>query len=333
MWRLALRGRIECHGVYAVTTFLVRRLLQAVPTLLLVSIIVFAIMRATPGDPARAALGNAFGVTDQVLATVRHQMGLDEPVYVQYLYWLGNVLHGDFGRSYMSKASVADLLEQSVPASFELALSASLLALVIALPAGVLIAVKRGSLLDQIVTALVTAGIAMPGFWLAMLLVILFAVLVPILPPSGFVQFSVDPAGHLQRLILPSVTLAILVASPTMRFVRSSMLDVLGEEYLRSARAKGLGEWLVITRHALKNALIPAVTWVGLQFAYLLASSVMIEWVFGWPGVGALAVRSVLSRDYIVVQGTVIFAAAVFVVVNLMVDVLYVVLDPRVRQT
>jgi peptide/nickel transport system permease protein len=195
----------------------------------------------------------------------------------------------------------------------------------------VLIAVKRGSLLDHVVTALVTAGIAMPGFWLAMLLVIVFAVLLPILPPSGFVPLTQDPGGHFQRLILPSVTLAILVASPTMRFIRSSMLDVLGEEYLRSARAKGLTEWLVITRHALKNALIPAVTWVGLQFAYLVASSVMIEWVFGWPGVGALAVRSVLSRDYIVVQGTVIFAATVFLVVNLLVDILYTALDPRVR--
>jgi peptide/nickel transport system permease protein len=316
-----------------VTTFLVRRLLQAVPTMLLVSLIVFAIMRATPGDPARAVLGNAYGVTEQVLANVRRQMGLDQPLYVQYLIWLGDLVHGNLGRSYISQAQVGDLLKQTVPASFELAFAASLLALVVALPAGVLIAIKRGTVLDHVVTALVTAGIAMPGFWLAMLLVILFAVVMPILPPSGYIPFSEDPLGHLQRLILPTVTLAILVASPTMRFVRSSMLDVLGEEYLRSARAKGLGEWLVITRHALKNALIPAVTWIGLQFAYLVASSVMIEWVFGWPGVGALAVRAVMSRDYIVVQGTVVFAAAVFVVVNLLVDVLYVVLDPRVRQT
>jgi peptide/nickel transport system permease protein len=312
-------------------SFVARRLLEAILTLVVVSLVVFAIMRLTPGDPAQSMLGNMPNVTPEMLASVRHEMGLDRPLHRQYLGWLGDLVRGDFGHSYISQASVGQLLARRLPASFELALAATLLALLVSVPAGVLSAVRRGSWIDSVTTTFVTAGIAMPGFWLAMIIVLVFAVTLQWLPPSGYVPLAEDPGGNLRLLILPAGTLAILVAAPTMRFLRSSMLAVLGEDYVRTARAKGLMEQGVIYRHALRNALIPAVTWMGLQFAYLVGGSVMIEWVFGWPGVGWFAVKAVLSRDYVVVQSTVVTIAAIFVLVNLAVDLLYAALDPRVR--
>ncbi|HEY7036009.1 MAG TPA: ABC transporter permease [Thermomicrobiales bacterium] len=311
--------------------YVARRLAQALLTLFLVSLVVFAIMRATPGDPAQSMLGNVYGVTPELLASVRHEMGLDKSLPNQYLMWLADLARGDFGHSYISQASVGTLLARRLPASLELALAATLLALAISVPAGVLSALRRGSWIDHLTTTFVTAGIAMPGFWLAMLIVLVFAVHLKWLPPSGYVSFAEDPVENLRLLILPASTLAILVAAPTMRFLRSSMLNVLSEDYVRTARAKGLIERTVVYRHALRNALIPTVTWIGLQFAYLVGGSVMIEWVFGWPGIGWFALKAVLSRDYVVVQSTVVTIAAIFVLVNLIVDLLYAVLDPRVR--
>jgi peptide/nickel transport system permease protein len=316
---------------HAVAAFLARRLAQAVVTLFVVSLVVFTIMRITPGDPAQAMLGNTPNAGPEVLQAVRHEMGLDKPAHVQYLHWLGDLLRGDFGHSYISQASVGDLLARRLPASFELALASMLIALLISIPAGVLSAVKRGTWIDHLTTTFVTAGIAMPGFWLAMLVVLLFAVTLRWLPPSGFVPFGEDPLENLRLLVLPAGTLAILVAAPTMRFLRSSMLSVLSDDYVRTARSKGLVERVVIYRHAFRNALMPTVTWIGIQFAGLIGGSVMVEWVFGWPGVGWFAVKAVLSRDYIVVQSTVVTIAAIFVLVNLLVDLLYALLDPRVR--
>ncbi|MDA1330754.1 MAG: ABC transporter permease [Chloroflexi bacterium] len=311
--------------------YIIRRLLQAIPTLFFVSIIIFGIMRLTPGDPARALLGNQYGITPEMVETVREEMGLNRPLYVQYLSWLTGILQGDFGRSYINRTDVSTLIQMRLPASIQLAVAAISFALVVAIPAGIISAVKRGSWIDHLVTTFVTAGLAMPGFWLAMLVVLLFAVALRWLPPSGYVAFDRDPQANLRLLILPSITLAILIASPTMRFLRSSMLDVLGEDFMRVARAKGLVEQAVIFRHALRNALIPTVTWVGLEFATIVGNSVMVEWVFGWPGIGFLTVQSVMNRDYLAVQGTVMVVAAIFVMVNLAVDLLYVYLDPRVR--
>jgi peptide/nickel transport system permease protein len=316
---------------HALVAFLARRLAQAMVTLFVVSLVVFTIMRITPGDPAQAMLGNTPSAGPEVLQAVRHEMGLDKPAHVQYLQWLGDLLRGDFGHSYISQAPVGDLLARRLPASFELALASMLIALLISIPAGVLSAVKRGTWIDHLTTTFVTAGIAMPGFWLAMLVVLLFAVTLRWLPPSGFVPFGEDPLENLRLLVLPAGTLAILVAAPTMRFLRSGMLSVLSEDYVRTARSKGLVERAVIYRHAFRNALMPTVTWIGIQFAGLIGGSVMVEWVFGWPGVGWFAVKAVLSRDYIVVQSTVVTIAAIFVLVNLLVDLLYALLDPRVR--
>jgi peptide/nickel transport system permease protein len=311
--------------------FIARRLAQTVPTLLFVSAIVFAIMRATPGDPALFMLGGQAGVTQGMLQQVRHEIGLDQPVPLQYLQWLWRFAHGDLGRSYISHASVQSLIARRIPASVELAIAASMVAFLVAIPTGILSAVHRATWIDHLATTFVTAGIAMPGFWLATLLVLLFAVELRLLPPSGYVPLPGHVGENLRLLALPTATLAILIAAPTMRFLRSSMLDILGEDYLRTARAKGLTQRGVVYGHALRNALIPTVNWIGLQFAYLVGGSVTVEWVFGWPGVGWLAVQSVLSRDYLVVQGTVVLVAMIFILVNLGIDVLVAFLDPRIR--
>ena len=311
--------------------YVIRRLLLAVPVLLFVTLIVFLIMHLSPGDPVTIMLGGQVGVTQETMDAVRAKMGLDEPVYVQYFIWLRGVLQGDLGYSYLNHLPVSTMLAQKLPASAELAVASIFLALVVAIPGGVLAAVKRNSLLDRLLTTFVTAGIAIPGFWLAILIVLLFAVALDWLPSSGHVDFRRDPVGNLRFLVLPALTMSILLAAPIMRFVRSSMLDVLGEDYVRTARAKGLAERTLIYRHALRNAMIPTVTVVALQFAGLIGGAVLIEWVFAWPGIGWLAVNAISARDYSVVQGIVLVVAVIFVVANLIADLLYAALDPRIR--
>jgi peptide/nickel transport system permease protein len=312
-------------------TYIIRRVLQAIPVLWVVVIIVFLLLRLSPGDPATAMLGNIPGVTKEIIDQVRSELGIDKPLVIQYVNWQVDLLRGDFGQSYYNKVPVTTLIGQRLPKSMELAVVALAIALPFSLGAGILAAVKRGTWIDHAATAFVTAGIAIPGFWLAIMLVLLFSVQLEWLPSSGYVSFFDDPLGHIKILILPALTLAILVAAPSMRFLRSSMIEVLNEDYIRTARAKGLGQRIVVNRHAVKNALIPTVTFVGLQFASLLAGTILIEWVFGWTGIGWLIVNAIHAQDYLVVQGGVIVMAFFFVVVNLAVDILYAVLDPRIR--
>ena len=312
-------------------TYIIRRVLQAIPVLWVVVIIVFLLLRLSPGDPATAMLGNIPGVTKEIIDQVRSELGVDKPLVVQYVNWQIDLFRGDFGQSYYNKVPVTTLIAQRLPKSMELAVVALAIALPFSLGAGILAAVKRGTWIDHAATAFVTAGIAIPGFWLAIMLVLLFSVQLKWLPSSGYVSFFDDPVGHIRILILPALTLAILVAAPSMRFLRSSMIEVLNEDYIRTARAKGLAQRIVVNRHAVKNALIPTVTFVGLQFASLLAGTILIEWVFGWTGIGWLIVNAIHSQDYLVVQGGVIVMASFFVAVNLGVDILYAVLDPRIR--
>ena len=312
-------------------TFIIRRVLQAIPVLWVVVIIVFLLLRLSPGDPATAMLGNIPGVTKEIIDQVRSELGVDKPLVVQYVNWQIDLFKGDFGQSYYNQVPVTTLIAQRLPKSMELAVVALAIALPFSLGAGILAAVKRGTWIDHAATAFVTAGIAIPGFWLAIMLVLLFSVHLKWLPSSGYVSFFDDPVGHIRILILPAVTLAILVAAPSMRFLRSSMIEVLNEDYIRTARAKGLAQRIVVNRHAVKNALIPTVTFVGLQFASLLAGTILIEWVFGWTGIGWLIVNAIHSQDYLVVQGGVIVMAFFFVAVNLGVDILYALLDPRIR--
>jgi peptide/nickel transport system permease protein len=314
--------------------YLIRRLLQGIPVLFVVSLLVFLVLNLLPGDPVMARQGAFMDANyTQLIATLKSQMGLDRPIPERYAIWVWHALQGDFGVSYITQNSVSGLIAQKLPATLELTVVSLALALLVALPAGILAALRRNSWLDLAVTGFVTMGLAIPGFWLGMMLMILFSVQIGLLPAVGYVPLTENPGDNLRHVVMPAVTLAIILAAPVMRFLRSSLLEVLGQEYITTARSKGLAQAVVISRHALANALIPTITVIGLQFANLLSGVVIIEWLFAWPGMGWLTVDAVQNRDYSVVQASVILMATGFVLVNLVVDVLYAVFDPRIRYT
>jgi len=309
--------------------YVVNRLVQLVLVLFFLSIIVFTIVRLIPGDPAAVMLGTE--ATPQALAQIRKEMGLDEPLFVQYFKWVQNVLAGNFGTSWVSKKPAITLILGALPVTLQLVGCAFLVALVIAFPAGIFSAIRPRSWVDQGSTTFALLGISLPNFWLGIMLVLLFALQLRWLPPSGYLPFTADPVGALRASILPAVTLGVALAAPLTRFLRSGMLDVLGLDYVRTARAKGLAERRVVGRHALKNALLSVVTVLGLQLGSLIGGSIVIEQVFGWPGIGRLSLAAIQQRDYGVVQGIVLFVAAGFVGINFAVDLLYLYLDPRIR--
>jgi len=252
-------------------------------------------------------------------------------LYVQYLQWITKALRGDLGVSMWNQEPVTKIILQRLPATIELALVSMLMALAVAIPGGIISGVRPNSLLDRVVTVFVTMGMSMPGFWLGIMLMLLFAVRLKWLPPVGYVPINQEPVRNLRYLVLPATTLAIVIAAPMMRFLRSSLLEVARMDYITTARAKGLSERIVIVRHALKNALIPFITVVGLELAGLLAGVVVIEWVFGWPGMGWLIVDTINRRNYSLLQSSVLLVALVFLFMNLIVDILYAFLDPRIR--
>jgi peptide/nickel transport system permease protein len=309
--------------------YLVNRLVQFVLVLFFLSVIVFTIVRLIPGDPAAVMLGTE--ATPQVLAQIRQEMGLDQPIPVQYLKWLENVLAGNFGTSWVSKKPALTLILGALPVTLQLVAGSFLVALVIAFPAGIFSAIRPRSWIDQGSTTFALLGISLPSFWLGIMLVLLFSLELRWLPPSGYLSVTADPLGALRTSLLPAVTLGVALAAPLTRFLRSGMLDVLGLDYVRTARAKGLTEKRVVGRHALKNALLSVVTILGLQLGTLLGGSIVIEQVFGWPGIGRLSLAAIQQRDYGVVQGIVLFVAAIFVLINFAVDLLYLYLDPRIR--
>lgn len=310
-------------------TYVLQRLLQLVPVVFFLSLIVFSVVRLIPGDPAAMRLGDA--ATPEAVALLRHEMGLDQPIPVQYALWLGNVARGDFGTSWVSKQSVGSLILLKLPATVMLTLAALALGLVVAIPAGILAGSKPQSWLDNISTTFALMGVAMPQFWLGIMLILLVAVQWRWLPPSGYVEPTRDLGQSLLRLILPATTLGLGIAAPLSRFMRSGMLDVMSADFIRVARAKGLSERAVILRHAVRNALLTVVTVFGLQFGALLGGTIIIESVFNWPGIGLMVLTAINQRDYGIVQGVVLFVAMSFVLVNLTVDMLYVYLDPRIR--
>ena len=309
--------------------YVLNRLVQLVLVIFFLSIIVFTIVRLIPGDPAAVMLGTE--ATPQALAQIRKEMGLDEPLVIQYVKWVQNVLAGNFGTSWVSKKPAIDLILGALPVTLQLVTGAFLVALIIAVPAGILSAVRPRSWIDQGSTAFAMLGISLPNFWLGIMLVLLFALQLRWLPPSGYLPFRTDPVGALRASILPAVTLGVALAAPLTRFLRSGMLDVLGLDYVRTARAKGVTERRVVGRHALRNALLSVVTVLGLQLGSLLGGSIVIEQVFGWPGIGRLSLAAIQQRDYGVVQGIVLFVATGFVGINFAVDLLYLYLDPRIR--
>lgn len=304
--------------------FIVRRLLSGIPILLGISLVIFILMFVIPGDPITALLDpRAAAINPEMLQVLREQWGLDDPVHVRYFKFLGNIMRGDLGRSYRTRMPVTEEVLARFPATGQLALYSMIWATLAGVGLGVLSSIKQYSAVDAACMVLALIGVSMPVFWLGLMLMYVVGVWWPILPPSGY--------GSISHMILPTVTLGAAMTGMLARMTRSSMLNVIRLEYVMTARAKGLSERVVIYKHALKNALMPVVTMAGLQLASLLGGAVITESVFGIPGVGRLTVDSISWRDMPTVQGCVLFLAAVFVVVNLSVDVLYGFLDPRVR--
>lgn len=319
-------------------TYVLRRLVQALPVIFLVTLLVFLLLQLLPGDPAVALLPPGDTTSDtaeyqKALDRVRDQYGLNDPLPVQYVRWLGNALQGDLGTSIRSRQPVTELLTSKFPMTAQLALVAWLFAMSIALPAGIISAVRRNSPLDIVATVMAMAGVAMPSFFLGIMLILTFTWWIPILPaPGGTVPlFWENPLQALKSLILPSLALGLGSTASVMRLTRSSLIEALAQDYVRTARAKGLAGRSVVLSHALRNALLPVVTVIGIQWVYLLAGSVIIEQMFAIPGMGRLAVGAIQGRDYVVVQGFVLFIATIAIVFNLIIDILYGYLDPRIR--
>ena len=310
-------------------TYIRNRLIAMLPVLFLVSIIVFMLIRLIPGDPVLIMLGEE--ATLEVRAALRHELGLDRSIPVQYAVWVGRVIRGDLGRSIRTHQPVLEAIIQRLPVTFELTLLAMVISLSSALPVGIVAAMFRGSRVDMISTAAALVGISIPNFFLAIVLIYVFALKFGWVPPMGYTPPWQDLAANLKAMILPAMTLGIGAAAIVARHIRSSFLEVLGQDYIRTARGKGLREHRVIFTHALKNALIPVVTIVGLQFGGLLGGAIITETIFVLPGVGRLVIASIFERDFPLVQGVVLFVALVFLFTNLVVDVLYAVLDPRIH--
>ncbi len=310
-------------------SYALRRLWQMVPVLLLVSIAIFAIIHLIPGDPAQIIAGP--NATDEQLAALRARMGLDEPIWYQYLIWLRNILSGDLGRSYINDYPVGAMIAQRIPATVELAVAAALLAVLIAFPLGIFAALRPGSLIDFSVTIFSALSFAIPGFFLLILLILLFSLRWQLLPPSGRPDFWTEPLLYLQSILLPALTLGIGVAARLVRYLRSALLEVLDQDYIRTARAKGLRERLLLLQHALPNALISVVTVFGLQVGDLLSGAIIVESIYAWPGVGRLTIQAIEWRDYSLLQANVMFIVLAFLLVNLITDLTYGLLDPRIR--
>lgn len=309
--------------------YLIRRLLFAVFVVIGVVTIAFGLIHLIPGDPVDAVLGTE--ASPESREALRRELGLDQPIYQQYANWWWDLLRGDLGRSVMTDQPVSQLVMQRLPTTIPLALMAIVIAVLISIPAGIISAVRRNSWIDAVVSVLAFSGLSIPGFWLAVLLILGFSLHLRWFPPSGYVSVFSDPIAGLHHLILPAIALGAALAAALTRMIRSSMLEVLGQDYVRTARAKGLRERGVVVQHALRNALIPAVTILGVQVGVLLSGALIIETVFALPGLGRLTVQAVLDRDFPLVQGCLIVIASIFVIINLITDMVYVYLDPRIR--
>jgi peptide/nickel transport system permease protein len=310
--------------------YLIRRLLLLVPTMLGVSIIAFAIMHLIPGDVVDALIGTEATLTPEARETLRRILGVDQPVYRQYLSWLGGLVRGDFGVSLISRAPVRETLLRGLPVTLELAVLSTLIALAVGLPLGVISAIHRRGWSSAGTRFVGLLGLSLPNFWLAILLLLAGARWFKWSPALIYVPFWKDPLANLEQMLLPAVSLSVGLIAVIMRMTRSSLLEVLNQDFIRTARAKGLGEGAVVLSHGLRNALIPVVTMIGIQFAYLLGGAVVIEQIFGLPGLGWMLMKGIMQRDYPVVQGGVLFITFAFIVVNLAVDLIYARLDPRI---
>ena len=309
--------------------YIARRLIALVPTLLFVSVLIFSLQQLLPGDPALALAGEDHDPV--AVAAIRAKYHLDRPLLVQYRIWLGNVLRGDFGESLRSRIPVSELLVSKLPVTIELAVCSMLVALLLGLPAGVISATRKGTPLDFTANLVALSGLSVPHFWLGIMLILLFAVRLGWLPASGYATPWEDPLRNLTTLLLPSIVLGTGVAGVMMRHTRSAMMQTLDADYVRTARAKSVPERLVVLKHALRNALIPIITLGAIEFGRLLSGAVLTEQIFNIPGFGKLLVDGVFNRDYAVVQAVVLVSAALYVLLNLLADVLYFLANPRMR--
>ena len=308
--------------------YLVRRLALMVPVAFLVSVAVFSLIHLTPVDPAELILGEEH--SPQAVVALRHELGLDQPLPQQYLTWIGRALHGDLGRSVRTNQPVAQAIAERIPNTLELGIAALAWSVLLAIPLGTIAALRRGSPIDVLATGFTVLGVSVPNFFIGILLILTLSVGLRWFPPGGYTPFSESILDNLHRLVLPAITLGTVTTAINTRFTRSSMLDVLNQDYIRTARAKGASWRQVIWDHALKNALIPVVTIVGIQVGSLLEGALVTETIFSWPGVGKLAIDSIFGRDYPIIQGIVLVIAFSYMLANLAVDMAYAWLNPRI---
>lgn len=309
--------------------YIIRRLFDLLPTVFVVAVIVFVITRLIPGNPAAVMLGPTASVED--IANLTAKLGLDQPLYKQFIDYLFGLLQGDFGTSLSYNQPVTQLILERFPNTVILALAALIIALLIGIPAGMISAARQNSPLDYSVMLVSLLGVSMPIFWLGVMLVLFFSVNLGWFPATGMGSLDDGWISYIKHLVLPSITLATIPMATFARITRSSMLEVISQEYIKTARAKGVAEFWVISKHVLKNALTPILTVLGMQISMLLGGAVLTETIFSWPGMGRLIVDAIDKRDFVVVQGTVLFIAIIFVLVNLLVDILYKVVNPRVN--
>ena len=309
--------------------YLLRRVLAAIPVMGVVALFVFLLLRLTPGDPAAILAGD--NATPEQLERIRVSLGLHEPIYIQFFTWINQLLHGDLGVSLISNVPVLQMIGQRLEPSISIAISTIILAILIAVPLGVIAAWKHGTWIDRFVMGLSVVGFSVPVFVIGYVLIQIFAIDLRWLPVQGYRSITAGFGPFLERLILPTCTLSFIYVALIARMTRAAMLDVLGEDYVRTARAKGIGETSVLLRHALRNAAVPVVTVIGTGFALLISGVVVTESVFNLPGIGRLTVDAVLARDYPVIQAMILLTSLVYVTINLLIDVAYTLLDPRIR--
>jgi peptide/nickel transport system permease protein len=310
--------------------YALQRLLHSIPVIVLMSMIVFSMILLIPGDPVQVYLGPGSSADPHAVQLVRHELWLDRPIPLQYFHWVDRLVHGDLGESVSTQQPVLHTLINRLPITIELAFVATLIAVVLAVPLGVVAALRRNTIWDLLLSGFSVGGLAIPNFWLAILLLIVFAVDLHWLPASGSVSIWSDPVGNVERLVLPGLALALPIAGVVMRQIRSSMVEVLSQDYVRTARAKGLSETRVVLRHAIPNAMIAPLTVLGVIVAHLLGGVLIIETIFRIPGIGSYIVDAIFTRDFKVVQGGAMLIALVTLGVNFFVDVLYGVIDPRI---
>ena len=310
---------------------ILKKILTAIPVLLVVSIVLFLLLNVMPGDAADSM--STMDATAEEVEALRESLGLNDPMYIQYLRWLKNVLKGDFGISFLNGASVTEKIVTRLPVTLELTLLAMLIAVAIALPMGVLSATHRNSTIDAIASFISMIGVAVPHFWLAMMLIIIFSVNLHWLPASGFTPISKGLGKNLIKMIMPAFSVGLGFAATVMRQTRSNMIDVLGTDYISTAKAKGMSKSVVVWKHGVRNALIPVITVIGMQTGRLFGGAIVVETLFGLPGIGTAIVQSIFSRDYQMTMGCVMMVAVIIILINTIVDILYVIIDPRVRTT